>query len=182
MKRFEDVEQLIEHMLMLGTLPSGEGLPMSELDHGLQSAALVARMVPADEELHVAALVHDLAHPWDEAGQPRHALMGADAVRALLGERVARLIAGHVPAKRWLVSADAAYRAALSPGSIATLAAQGGDMSPVERAWFEALPDWQAMVALRRADDGAKVPGADVPGLIAWVDAVRRVADRQEAG
>lgn len=176
---FETADQLIGFMAALGRLPSAEGLALTELDHGLQTAALAAKAAPDDEELHVAALVHDLAHPWDEAGQPRHALMGADAVRSLLGERVARLIAGHVPAKRWLVTADPAYRATLSEGSITTLEAQGGDMSPQERAWFESLPDWQAMVTLRRADDGAKVPGAEVAPLQAWVPAIERVAARQ---
>jgi predicted HD phosphohydrolase len=178
---FADARALIAHMSALGVLASSEGLAMSELDHGLQSAALVARAAPDDVELQVAALLHDLAHPWDEAGQPRHALMGADAVRPLLGERVARLIAGHVPAKRWLVTSDPDYRAALSAASIATLAAQGADMSAAERAWFEALPDWQAMVMLRRADDGAKVPGADVPGLDAWVDAIHQLAARHRS-
>ncbi len=179
MQVFASAQQLIDHMATLGMLASAEGLAMSELDHGLQSAALVAHAAPGDVELQVAALVHDLAHPWDEAGQPRHALMGGDAVRPLLGERVARLIAGHVPAKRWLVTCDPGYRATLSAGSIATLAAQGADMSAAERAWVESLPDWQAMVMLRRADDGAKVPGADVPGLEAWADAIRRLAAEQ---
>lgn len=175
---FETVEQLVEHLRTLDQLPSDEGLAFSELDHGLQTVALVAATNPDDVELHVAALLHDLAHPWDGPGQPRHALMGADAVRPLLGERVSRLIAGHVPAKRWLVTCDLEYRAKLSPGSIETLAAQGGDMSPDEVVWFESLLDWEEMVALRRADDGAKVPGAQVSGLDAWTSAIEDVATR----
>jgi predicted HD phosphohydrolase len=173
---FSTTEELIAHLRTLATLQSAEGLDFSELDHGLQSAAIIARIAPLDEELQIAALLHDLAHPWDEPGQPRHALMGADAVRWLLGERVARLIAGHVPAKRWLVTRDSSYRAMLSAESINTLAAQGGDMTADEVAWFESLHDWRDMVALRRADDGAKVPGATVPGLDAWIEAVRRRA------
>ena len=171
-----DSAELIEHLRWLGELPSTEGRGFTELDHGLQTAALAAHALPDDLELHVASLIHDLAHPWDGPGQPRHALMGAEAVRPLLGERVSRLIAGHVPAKRWLVTCDPEYRAMLSPGSITTLAAQGGDMTADEIAWFESLPDWEAMVVLRRADDGAKVPGAIVPGLDAWTDAIHHLA------
>ena len=178
MRVFDNTEELILFLAELGGLPSAEGLAFSELDHGLQSAARVAEKDPHDEELHVAALVHDLAHPWDAPGQPRHALMAADAVRALLGERVARLVAGYVPAKRWLVTCEPAYRVNLSADSIATLVVQGGVMTAEEVAWFESLADWHAMVLLRRADDAAKVPGAEVPDLDTWIGAIRRVAAR----
>ncbi|MFF7356140.1 hypothetical protein ACFZA1_26370 [Streptomyces filipinensis] len=41
--------------------------------------------------------------PADEAGDGRHA---AVAVEGLLGPRVARLVAAHIPAKRQLAAAD----------------------------------------------------------------------------
>ena len=176
MRQFATVEEIIDCLTEYGTRLSSESNEFTELDHGLQTAALVSVAAPHDLELHVAGLVHDIAHPWDAPGQPQHALMGADAVRSVLGERVARLVAGHVPAKRWLVSRDGAYRALLSEDSIMTLAAQGGDMSDVEVGWFESLTDWQDMVKLRRADDGAKVPGAQAPGLGAYVNTLRAVA------
>ena len=119
-------------------------------------------------------MIHDLAHPWDEPGMPRHALMGAAAVRVLLGERVAALIKGHVPAKRYLVTVDPAYREQLSPGSVDTLIAQGGDLSAAEVTAFTARPHWRAAVALRRADDGAKVPDAVVAGLDHWLPILPR--------
>jgi predicted HD phosphohydrolase len=78
-----------------------------------------------------------------------------------------------VPAKRWLVSEDAAYRARLSVNSTATLAAQGDVFSDRERIEFEARPDFRACVALRRADDAAKVPGLKVVGLDRWERLVR---------
>jgi predicted HD phosphohydrolase len=175
---FTTADELLAHLDLLGTMPSAESDEFTELDHGLQSAALCLAAAPDDEELQVAALIHDLAHPWDGPGQPRHALMAADAVRGLMGERVADLVAGHVPAKRYLVTTDPDYRARLSADSIATLAAQGGDLSADEVAWFESLPHWEAMVVLRRADDGAKVPGAVVAGLDRWRATVRAVAAR----
>jgi predicted HD phosphohydrolase len=173
-----DVEAVLMHLRSLGDTPSVEGPGLTELDHGLQTAAALADTNPDDHELCVAGLVHDLAHVWDGPGQPRHALMGAEAVRPILGDRVADLVAGHVPAKRWLVTNDPAYRSLLSADSIETLAAQGGDMSHDEVAWFESLPAWRDMVALRRADDAAKVPGAKVPDLEVWVSMVRDVAAR----
>ena len=102
--------------------------------------------------------------------------MGADAVRPVLGERVAALIAGHVPAKRFLVTTRPEYRALLSPDSIMTLAAQGGDLNADEIAHFQSNPWWSARVSLRIADDSAKVAGAVVPDLEHWVDAIHSLS------
>ncbi len=177
--RFDDVDQLLEHLRRLGDQPSSEGGAMTELDHGLQCAAILARTAPDDVELQVAGLVHDLAHPWDGPGQPRHATMGAAAVVDLLGPRVAELIRSHVPAKRYLVSVRPEYAAELSPDSVMTLAAQGGPMDADEIAAFERRPDLRSEVLLREADDGAKVPGALVPGIDRWEPAIRSlVSDR----
>jgi len=177
MRTFHDADELIAHLVELSTMPSVENDGFTELDHGLQSAAILRDDEPADLELQVAGLVHDLAHPWDGHGQPRHATMGADAVRGLLGERVANLIQAHVPAKRYLVATRPEYFALLSDDSVMTLTAQGGPMDAVEVAEFETDPDHMAMVALRIADDGAKVVGAQVPGLEFWVPVIRTVAE-----
>ena len=173
---FSTVDDLVAHLRHLATLGSDEGLAFSELDHGLQTAAILARDQPDDVELQVAGLVHDLAHPWDGPGQPEHHRLGARAVEGLLGERDAVLIEAHVDAKRYLVATDATYQDALSPGSVATLQAQGGPMTPDEVAAAESSPHWSAAVALRRADDGAKVVGADVADLDHWIPAIRLVA------
>ena len=173
MRVFADIEQLIEHLETLNEIVSAESDNFFELDHGLQCAALLEQSHPADAELQIAGLIHDLAHPWDAPGQPRHASMGAAAVRPLLGERMAALIAGHVPAKRYLVATRPEYVALLSEDSVMTLAAQGGAMSAAAVAEFERRLHWQAMLALRIADDSAKVPGAVVPDLQHWLPAIR---------
>ncbi|MGP4043590.1 HD domain-containing protein [Streptomyces sp. 2A115] len=75
--------------------PDGGGDPVDLHDHALQTAALLRRSRPADKELQVAGLVHDigqLLRPGDYAG---HADCAADAVRPLLGERVAHLVRLH---------------------------------------------------------------------------------------
>ncbi len=175
---FDTVDDLVEHLSALAALGSDEGMAFSELDHGLQTAALLESEYPSDTELQVAGLVHDLAHPWDGPGQPEHHRLGARAVSGLLGARVATLIEAHVDAKRYLVAVDVDYQAALTPGSVATLEAQGGELSPDEVRSVEQRPDWEAAVALRRADDRAKVVGAVVADLDHWIPKLHVVARR----
>jgi predicted HD phosphohydrolase len=170
---FTDVEELIGHLEELGRTTSAECRSFSELDHGLQCAALLERSDPDDVELQIAGLLHDLAHAWDGPGQPRHGSMGAEAVRPVLGDRVAALIEGHVPAKRYLVAVRPDYEAKLSPDSVMTLDAQGGPMTLTELDEFGSHEDWRAMVSLRVADDGPKVAGAVVSDLSRWVDSIR---------
>jgi predicted HD phosphohydrolase len=177
MQTFATTDELLAHLELLAAMPSVD-LDGSELDHGLQCAALLERTRPDDDELQVAGLVHDLAHPWDGPGQPRHAAMGAAAVKVLLGERVAALVRGHVPAKRYLVAVNPDYSALLSPDSVMTLAEQGGAMRASEVRDFEAQEHWEAMVDLRVADEAAKVGGAVVPGLGHWRARIVAVAAR----
>ena len=171
-----------ELMVVLGEcagvwdMPDRSGDPVDILDHDRQCAELLRRDFPADEELQVAGLVHDIGHllrPGDDAGHGRH---GADAVRELLGERVARLVELHVVAKRYLVATDAVHAEQLSASSRRTLIAQGGPMTAAEVREFERDPEFAAAVALRRADDAGKVVGLVVASLESWRPVVERVA------
>jgi predicted HD phosphohydrolase len=117
--------------------------------------------------LIAAALLHDLASAL-ELGIADHAQAGAALVRRLLGERVADLIAGHTDAKRYLVTVEPEYACGLSANSALTLGMQGGAMARDELTSFLARPGWTDLVALRRADDGAKVPGRVVRPPSAW--------------
>jgi predicted HD phosphohydrolase len=156
--------------------PDRSGDPVDILDHGLQVAALLALGYPEDLELQVAGLVHDIGHylvPADEAGHADHA---ADAVASLLGSRVAGLVRAHIPAKRYLAATDPSL--ILSPESLRTLGCQGGPMTADEVVAFEADPDFEMAVELRRADDAGKVIGLDVGPLESWRPAVERVAAR----
>lgn len=167
---------------LLGVLHAGrhlhDGEPVDLLAHALQCAAALAGAMPDDLELVAAGLVHDLGTALAPGRPATHARTGADAVRALLGTRVADLVGAHDLAKRYLVTVDARYRERLSARSVATLRSQGGLLDPDERATFEARPDAEALVALRRADDAAKVPGLAVPELDHWRDLLERVAAR----
>ena len=71
----------------------------------------------------------------------------------------------HVAAKRYLCAAEPGYFALLSPASVHTLSVQGGPMTAAEAAAFAAGPYAADAVAVRRWDDAAKDPEADVPGF-----------------
>lgn len=157
----------------------GPGERVDLLAHALQCGHVLAGRYPDDVELQVAGLVHDIGHqlvPGDDMG---HGLSGGDAVRGLLGDRVASLVELHVPAKRFLVTVDPSYSDALSPTSVHTLGNQGGPMTDDEVAEFRARPDAEPAVALRRADEAAKVPGGVVPGLDHWRPLLELLAARR---
>jgi predicted HD phosphohydrolase len=151
-----------------------DGDPIPILDHSLQCAALLADS--NDDELIVAGLVHDIGHRLLPEHAREHGVVAADAVRDLLGARVAALVELHVPAKRYLVTTDPSYAAGLSHGSTVSLAHQGGLLADDERAALEARPELHDALTLRRADEGAKVVGAVVPGLDHWRPVAERIA------
>jgi predicted HD phosphohydrolase len=138
------------------------------LAHSLQCAALLAERAPADRELQLAGLVHDVGTILRPDEPATHAAAGAAAVAPLLGRRVAWLVSWHADAKRYLVTTDPAYRERLSPRSIVTLEAQGGLMDDGAVTALAAAPDLDALLMLRQADDDAKVPDRPVPGLDTW--------------
>ncbi|WP_404962767.1 HD domain-containing protein [Streptomyces sp. 147326] len=67
-------------------------------DHALRTAALIRRSHPSDKELQLAGLLHDIGKLLRPGDGARHAVLAAEAVRPLLGERVARLVRLHAPA------------------------------------------------------------------------------------
>lgn len=149
------------------------GEPISQLEHALQCAAL-ARGARADDDMVVAALLHDVGHlvaPDDAARMPElgvvdHEAIGARIVREVgLPESVVWLVAHHVAAKRYLVATRSEYAAKLSEASKATLALQGGPMNASEIAAFEAEPRWKAALRLRAWDEQAKLVGWSGPPL-----------------
>ncbi|MFE1950948.1 metal-dependent phosphohydrolase [Streptomyces sp. NPDC059524] len=133
-------------------------------EHALRTAALLRRAHPSDKELQLAGLVHGLVGDTGEAAPT------AEAVRGLLGERVARLVRLRVPARRYL--------AAVEPGAVpAGSGLRGGPMSPGEAAAFEADPLARDAVALCRAtDDAGRAAGPGAGVVEDWRELLERAA------
>jgi gamma-butyrobetaine dioxygenase len=168
------------------------GEAVSELEHALQCAAL-AEAAGADEDLVLAALLHDVgryAVPQDrvsdalegaaapaerEAGAPRrgHHEVGADLIAPWVPARVAWCVRMHADAKRYLCATEPGYHDRLSPASRRTLVVQGGVMTAVEVAAARGHPWLADALALRRWDDAAKVPGAATRPLSWWAPRLR---------
>ena len=171
------VDEIVDACRSMAGLPY-DGEPVDQLQHALQCAALAASN--DDDTFTAAALLHDIARAPAVAGIPydgpreHHGEAGARWLAPRVGARVAWLAEQHVPAKRYLVAIDPEYRAGLTEVSARTLRAQGGPMSPDEVRAFEAQSSWEAAVALRRIDDLGKVPGADVPGIDAYLELLGR--------
>ncbi len=158
---------------------------VTQLEHALQTAAL-AKAAGARDALVAAALLHDVGHVLELAGgrfrsdaDERHESRGAAYLAALFPPEVTAPIAMHVQAKRYLCAVDAGYAPALSAGSVASLARQGGPMDEAEIAAFERHPVADAAVVLRRWDDEAKVLDLDSGTIEQHRTLLERVAGRQ---
>jgi len=149
-----------------------DGEAVDELDHALQAAAR-ARDDGADDELVLAAALHDLAYSptFGDIPPQHHDRIAREWLTQRFGDRVGWLAGAHVAAKRYLVATDPGYAALLSDASIDSLHHQGGahvDPAFVDHPW------WSDAIRLRRYDDAAKVPRGDA----ASIDDVLRTAKR----
>ncbi len=167
-----DIDRLLEPLRVAGGR-AYLGEPVTVLEHSLQAAAL-AEDEGAAPEVVAAALLHDLG--WLLHGGPRaHERRGAAHLEDYFGPEVVEPVRLHVEAKRYLVAAEAGYRARLSDASIRTLALQGGPMGEAEVEAFLDGPYAGDAVILRRLDDRAKVPGRTTPELDHYVPLVERL-------
>jgi predicted HD phosphohydrolase len=169
---FVSVDELVEALLSVADEPSEDVVPA--LPHLLQTAERLESAFPDDLELTAAGLVHDIASALGIGGD--HARIGSRLVAPLLGPRVGDLVAGHTDAKRYLVTVEPSYARTLSSNSTYTLGLQGGAMSDDELVAFRARADCEALIALRRADDQAKVPGRSVRPVAVWHPLLMEVA------
>lgn len=153
------------------------GEQVSQLEHMYQAAELATRE-GYDDEVILAAFLHDVGHllPVEkearmmgdgiEYGMVEHEKVGAEWLRGMgVGDRMCRLIASHVNAKRYLTLRDPEYYDQLSMASKQTLEHQGGRMSEAEARSFEGDPLFALYIRMRRWDEAAKVMGMPVNGL-----------------
>jgi predicted HD phosphohydrolase len=136
---------------------------VDDLDHALQAAAR-ALEDGADDELVLAAAMHDLAHSplCDAPNRARHDVAAREWLTPRYGQRVGWLAGAHVAAKRFLAATEPGYRAGLSGVSEVSLRAQGG---PDVHGEMTSHPWWPDALRLRRYDDAAKEPGAGAPTI-----------------
>jgi gamma-butyrobetaine dioxygenase len=180
MSRTKSPVERIAELFAAGGADEYLGEPVTVGAHLLQAGAL-AEAAGAPPTLVAAALLHDVGHlrgadPLaDEVELSGRELMaGTDNDH---GERGAAWLARwfpaavtepvrlHVAAKRYLCAAEPGYFTLLSPASVYTLSLQGGPMTAAEAREFEAAPYSGGAIAVRRWDDEAKDPAADVPGF-----------------
>jgi phosphonate degradation associated HDIG domain protein len=153
------------------------GEPVTQLQHALQSAFCAVR-AQADDEMIVAALLHDVGHllggnVHDEIGVIDHDRSCVEWLQSHhFSPRLIALVSGHVDAKRYLVATNPAYRERLSDASKRTLELQGGPMTEEEAKAFESNPHFKDVLRLRSWDEQAKDPHAVVPGLETYRDLI----------
>lgn len=150
------------------------GEPVSQLEH-MSQAANLALAEGYDDEVILAAFFHDIGHlcaagsaveSMDGMGNVNHEQIGADYLLARgFSNRVAKLVNGHVIAKRYLTYKYPEYFDKLSPASRVTLGFQGGPMNAIEAATFETDPDLDIIIRMRFWDDEAKLTEIPVDNI-----------------
>ncbi len=149
------------------------GEPVSQIEHACQCAQF-AEQEGHDEEVILAALLHDIGHicalPGEEEmpglGIMRHEQVGAFQLRKYgFSEKICRLVEGHVQAKRYLTFKDSHYYENLSEASRQTLKIQGGRMDAEEAEAFETNFLFEMMVKMRLWDEAGKEVGKPLPDM-----------------
>ena len=160
------------------------GEPVTISQHMLQSA-VQAQEAGADEELIVAALLHDIGHftnefPDDAAElgiDANHEEAGAKVLERFFPPRVTESVRCHVSAKRFMCATNPHYFDKLSEASILSLELQGGPMGDAEVEAFRNNPDHRAAIQVRVWDDRAKIADMETPSFADYAPMVQRVVD-----
>jgi phosphonate degradation associated HDIG domain protein len=168
MKKSSNTQVIVNEVFALYQKHGNEdyiGEPVSQLEH-MSQASKLARLEGYDDEVVLAAFFHDIGHlcaataevgSMDGMGKIDHEQIGADyLLERGFSARLAKLVNGHVTAKRYLTYKYPEYYEKLSPASQVTLGFQGGPMKAQEAAIFEQDPDLEVIIRMRYWDDEAK--------------------------
>jgi phosphonate degradation associated HDIG domain protein len=186
------IESVVEEVFEILTRTGGEqyfGEAVSKLAHAEQ-CAWFAEKAGADDELVLASLLHDIGHLLEHEMAVRDERVGVvnhDELGEMwllergFGPRLARLVGGHVDAKRYLTATNAAYMDRLSEASKETLVLQGGPMDEADAEAFATEPELRDILRLRSWDEMAKDPELVVPDIesyrrrmVAYLDSLSR--------
>jgi phosphonate degradation associated HDIG domain protein len=159
------------------------GEKVTQLEHMVQAAQL-AEQEGFDEEVILAAFLHDIGHicvsaqednAMDGWGIKDHEEVGAGFLRERgFSKRLARLVESHVEAKRYLTWKDPLYYEQLSDASKKTLEYQGGPMLTDEAIAFEQHPLFNLIIKMRHWDDTAKIEHLETGNLERYRDMIVR--------
>jgi phosphonate degradation associated HDIG domain protein len=168
------------------------GEPVSQIEHMCQAAQL-AEAEGYDEEIILAAFFHDIGHLCEHImpvgqmggyGVVDHENLGGSYLKERgFSEQIAKLVASHVEAKRYLTHKLPEYYEILSLASRATLEKQGGVMTEKEARVFETDELHTMYIKIREWDDKAKKTGQLLPSLEKYKQmAIRHLLDNNDSG
>lgn len=184
-------EQIMELFKKHGHIVYGE--VMSVLSHSVQ-AGEHARQQGLDEELILAAFLHDIGHlvPLEqeeayqrmgEFGMEAHDKWGEVFLReAGFSDRLLATVRNHVDAKRYLCATEANYYDQLSDASKETLRYQGGPFSEQEAQQFASGPFFAESITIRKIDELAKEEQFEVTAThwVYYEDLLRKTMDQKK--
>jgi gamma-butyrobetaine dioxygenase len=148
------------------------GEPVTQAQHMLLAGAEGLKE-DAPDHLVAAALLHDIGHLV--ADEQHHDTAGAQFLSRWFPPAVTEPVRLHVAAKRYLCATEPGYFESLSPASVRTLGFQGGPMNPKEANDFAAGQYAEDAVTVRRWDEAAKDPDADIPSFEHFAPLLARV-------
>ncbi len=170
------------------------GESITQIEHGLQCAMLASqdsRLNTYDNFIYncvvVAALLHDIGHligledgememriggsESDSLGIVGHEGVGAAFLKNLgMPSLICELVAGHVPAKRYICTTRKGYYDGLSDASKQTMQLQGGLMNDEELRKFRNGVMPELKVYLREYDDAGKKKDMNLSGSFTMLD------------
>ena len=168
-----NVDEIIDLYIQYGN-EDYIGEPVSQIEHMCQCAQL-AQFNGYDNEVILAAFFHDIGHLLEHImpvenmngyGIIDHEKIGATYLSEKgFSDKITKLVASHVQAKRYLTYKYPEYYNHLSEASKKTLTFQGGIMSEDEAQNFERDELFSLYILLRNWDEEAKLENKPLPDL-----------------
>jgi predicted HD phosphohydrolase len=164
---------------------------VSHLSHMIQTAQL-AMGEGFDEEVIIAAFLHDIGHLYAQSVSPEEIESWGDFKYEVVGaqflkdngfsEPVLALVEGHVKARRYLSLRDEAYYAKLSPVDKDDLTRQGGKMTEAEATAFEQSDFFGLSLNLRYWAETATISNQKIPNLAFIKEMIVRHLEEHRVG
>lgn len=166
LKAYNTANSILNLLKKYSHLEYGERCSITS--HSVQ-AGLIAKEKNYDDELVLAAFLHDIGHfsplelnqnqfeTMGDFGIEQHDQWGETYLNDLgFSKRVIAPVKNHVASKRYLCFIHQDYYNELSEASKETLAYQGGVMTQDEAKQFETQPFFHESILIRKIDEEAK--------------------------